>query len=317
MTPQQEARIRARMRDEQLGRFQGPELFHTDTSAATFAAVRNLLVPRPVNLARPLEFFEIVVRTRLVIGTADYTAGIPEAPQTLVERIRISGNHKRWGNVTPINISGANAFAWMRVFQTVGNDLMIGTTRSADPGSPFVQTTGLTTGVQATYDVELHYLIPVAPVLGVSQSAKLQSLSFLWRPEDWIDNSIQMEVTLGDRTSLGTPAGGTTTTWTAYGSASGNPSVEFYVGYAQMGRWQNVGRSGLVIRNDYTVNPALAAVAGAQTLINLQKQITTNVVIKSGIALTGTSAGVNVFASLSDLQLDQTGIIVVDRKSVV
>jgi hypothetical protein len=309
LTEQEAQRIRARARREQLGRFTGPELFQSDSNAATFAAgSTRTFLSNPVNLVRPLEFIEIVMRTRLTIGGASYTVGVPEAPQTLLERVRVSGTHKRWGNVTPINLAGATAFAWLRCFQGFGNDLIIGTTRSADPGMPFVQTTGLTGGAIGTYDVELHYHIPVGPLVGSSQSAKLSALPFLWNPDDWEDQSIQIELTWGDRTSLGTPAGGTTTAFTAFGSASGNPLAEIYLGYAQLKEWRHMGPRGLVIRSDRVVNPALTAVATGTELIRLAKQMTSSVLVKTGVILTGTTSGVNVFASLSDVQLDQIGI---------
>ena len=300
--------------DITLGRYQGPEILfsQTTTLGGTAGGTAEVIRPaNPVNLARPLESLEVVLRGRLVIGTANYTAGVPEAPQTLVERIVVRGNHRVWGSQVPIDISGASAFVWQRIFQQVGNTLLLGTTRSADPGQPFVGTTGMTTGATGTYDFEVHYRIPVWPL----QWSRRQAVPFLWRQEDW-SNTLTMEITVGDRTSLGTPAGGTTTTWTAFGSASGSPSIEVFANYSLLGSFARSGVPGLVIRSEQVVTPALVSTTtNAQLGAELRKQITTNVVIKSGIRLTGTTSGVNVFASLSDVQLDRTRILV-DQKPI-
>jgi len=301
--------------DVTLGRFQGQEiLWSTTTTLGGLAGgTAEVLRPsNPINLARPLESLEIVLRGRLVIGTAAYTTGVPEAPQSLIERIVVRGNHRVWGSQVPIDISGPTAFAWQRVFQPVGNTLLLGTTRSADPGQPFVQTTGLSTGAVATYDFEVHYRLPMWP----TQLARRQAIPFMWRQEDW-GNTLQLEITVGDRTSLGTPAGTTTTTFTAFGSATGSPSVEVFANYGLNGSFARSGVPGLVIRTEQVVTPALvtAGVSNVQLGAELRKNITTNVLIKSGIRLTGTTAGVNVFASLSDVQLDRTRILV-DQKPI-
>jgi hypothetical protein len=300
--------------DITLGRFQGPELLfsQTTTLGGTAGGVAETIRPaNPINLARPLESLEIVLRGRLVIGTAAYTVGAPESPQTLIERIVVRGNHRVWGSQVPIDISGATAYVWPRIFQPVGNNLLLGTTRSADPGMPFVGTTGLTTGAVATYDFQCHYRIPVWPI----QWSRRQAIPFLWRQEDW-GNTLQIEITVGDRTSLGTPAGGTTTTWTAYGSATGSPTVEVFANYSLLGSFARTGIPGLVVRTEQTVTPALTAVtSNVQLGAELRKQITTNVVVKSGIRLAGTTGGVTIFGSLSDVQLDRTRIVV-DQKPI-
>jgi hypothetical protein len=306
-TPAQTAGNINRLADHTLGRYQGPEPFFSTTN--TFAAPTAIRPNRPIPLARALESVQILIRGRLVIGTANYTAGVPEAPQTLLERIIIRGNHRQYGSQVPINISGATAFAWARLFQQKGNDLLFGTTRSADPGMPFVGTTGLTTGATGTYDFHIAYEVPVAPMLGMSPSGKRAMIPFLWREEDW-GNTLLLQLDMGDRTSLGTPAGGTTTTWTAFGSATGVPTVEVFLNYSLMGAFARTGRNGLVVRSEDVVTPSLVAAATNAPLgTELRKQITTNIIVKSGIVLTGTSAGVNVFASLSDVQLDRTRVL--------
>lgn len=294
--------------DQVLGRYNGPEQLFAP-QAVTMAAVQVVRPGNPIPLARALESIKVVWRGRLVIGTADYTAGVPEAPQSLIERIVIRGNHKVFSNQILLDVSGATMFAGMKCYSVRGNIAMNGTTLLGDLGSP-LPSTGIAAGTQGTYDLEIHYEIPMAP-WGVWNAQ--QAAPFLWREEDF-GNSLQIEVTVGDRTSLGTPAGGSTTTWTAFGSAAGTPSVEFYGNYSMLGPLQGVGNNGIVLRSEINAAPFLVGVASRTQLgAQLRKVTTTNILIKSGIGLTGVSAGVNVFASLSDVQLTRTRLMAAQK----
>lgn len=295
--------------DRVLGRYGGPEQLYTTT--VTMAAVQTVRPNNPIQLGRALESLHVLWRGRLVIGTADYTVGVPEAPQTLIERIVVRGNHvgtgraQSFGNQILQDISGATAFAALRCYQPRGNIALNGTTLYGDLSSP-MPSTGICAGTQGTYDLEVHYEIPAAPWSWVTARG---AVPYLWREENF-SNSLQIEVTVGDRTSLGTPAGGTTTTWTAFGSGAGSPSVEIYGNYSMLGPFQGVGDNGVVLRSEMLAAPALVAAVNATQLgTQLRKVVTTNLLIKSGIALTGTSSNVNVFASLSDVQLARTRVM--------
>lgn len=299
--------------DRVLGRYQGPEFLHS--APVTMAAVQTVRMNNPVPLSRALESFKVIWRGRLVIGTAGYTTGIPEAPQSLIERIVVRGEHRgfggrqSFGNQIWQDITGATAFAGLGCYQVRGNIAMNGTTLIAQLGSP-MPSTGINAGAIGTYDLEVHYEIPAAPWGWVNARG---AAPYLWREENF-GNSLQIEVTVGDRTSLGTPAGGSTTTWTAFGSATGSPSLEIYGNYSMLGPLQGVGDNGLVVRTEYAASPALVGVAsGSQLGVQLRKVVTTNLLLKTGIALTGTSSGVNVFASLSDTQLARTRIMAAQK----
>lgn len=290
-----------------LGRLQGPELFFQQP----FATLTQPIIPRNINLTRPLESLKIIWRGRIVIGTANISPIACEAPQTIIQRIRLTGTHRLFNQLVPIDITGATAFAWMRIFQQRGASLIINATRSPELTVP-IAAVGATFGNTGTYDIEIHYDIPLGPMLG--PHSRLSLVPYYYFPQDWAD-TLQLQLFFGDGTSFGT-LGTSTVTFTAFGSGSGVPLVTIEGNYALLGPMASSFRGGVVIRNEaFIVGGPVAAVATAQRLTLLQKQKTLNVVVKSGILLTGTSAGVQVFTTLNDTMLERTQIVL-DNKPV-
>lgn len=290
-----------------LGRNQGPELFFQQT----VTALQSPIIPKSLNVNRPWHTLHLVWRGRVVIGVANYTAVAAEAPATIISRIRLTGTHSRFGSLTPLDISGASAFAWPRLFRLRSCSDYINGVRQPDPDVPYGMT-GATFGNIGTYDLEIHYDIPLVPVLGIG--SKIQTIPFMFMDKDWGD-TLQLQLFFGDQTSFGTPAGGTTVTFTAYGSASGSPQVTIFQNFELLGPLSNSVNPGVVLRNEQTITAPLSAVANNVRLILLQKQKTTNIVVKTGTLLTGSNAGVSVFGTLRDDMLDLTQPIV-DNKPI-
>ncbi len=301
-----------------LGRSQGPEPFFSFThpTVASQAQVVEFSVPKTLNLNRPLEGFLIRYAARVDITTANYTAVAAEAPQTIIQRIRVNGVYKGT-TLTPIDISGATAFVMPRLFGLRGNSayIQIGAgamTRQADPSVPFQQV-GANFGNIATYELDLWYFVPVYPLVAKGRRAMDQT-PYLWQPADWGD-TIQIRITLGDRTSFGTPAGGTVVNMTAPNSGAGQPLVEIYPCYQILGAPFRSGfRTAVLIQNEQSIVSGMTAIANNVRIMPLQKQITPYIVLKTGRRLTGTSAGVDVFSDLRDTLLNRTFPIVDNRQ---
>ena len=81
-----------------LGRNQGPELFFQQT----FATLQSPVIPKNLNVNRPLERIHIVWRGRVTIAGANFTAVAAEAPQTIIQRIRLVGTHQRFGSLNHV-----------------------------------------------------------------------------------------------------------------------------------------------------------------------------------------------------------------------
>lgn len=322
MDPNASARMRRAQQIAQatmIGRDQGPEQFYTQdvTLGGTGGGRTVLQIPRTLTLNRPLKSITIKLSGRLVVGAYDYTSVSPEHFTNLLEQIQLTGIHRIYGNLVPIRMSGATSFIWHQLFHgTKGNDLIINGARAQSPSTPFSFNTPaagsalLFSGAQGTYDFKIIWEIPLGPLLPPTGSGAMRGVSFLYLPQDWAD-SLQLQLNIGDRTSLGVPQASTTTTWTAFGSASGSPSLAVHLNYSILGAFGNALKTGVAIRTEQTFN-TFTALVNQTRLSLLQKQITTNVLLKSGLVQSNNSA---VFNTLSDTQLGRTQIMV-DNKPI-
>jgi len=297
-----------------LGRFTGPELFFSQNVALTAAGgPLNVNLPRTLNLNRPVADIFIELRGRINITVGDYTAVAPEAMANLLQNIQIQGIHKDYGNLTPINMSGATAFMWPTMFQPRGNGTsLINAVYQNFPASR--PATSNFPGTVGTYDFIQVWRIPVGPLLGQGQAVKRQSTNFLWMASDWAD-SLQTQLRFGDASALGDPTGATVT-FTAFGSATGNPLMAVHLNYSLLTQFAGLVRPGVCIRTEQPTAQQQTALTTSAVLQTLQKQITTNLMVKTGaIQTAGLTAGIDTLASLSDVQLDRTQITV-DNKPV-
>jgi len=293
-----------------LGRNQGPEFFWQQV----WAPLGQGVIPKAVNLNRPLERFQIVASGRIVIAGANMTSTTPEGlMQFFLQNFKLQGTHDLYGSQTPINLTGADIFAWPKLFRTRGCSLYINGALVDPLGIP----AGLplaTFGNTGTYDIQVIYNLPLVPVFPAA--AKLNAIPFLYMQKHW-GNTLQVQFALGDTTVLGTPAGGTTFTVTSFGSGSGSPQLLFFTNYEILGSLADSISTAVVIRTSQVIQGGILTANSAtpQRLVILQKYKTTNIVIKTGVALTTTSAGTSALNSLSDTILEQTQIVA-DNKPV-
>lgn len=297
-----------------LGRYTGPELFFSQNVALTAAGgAQTVNLPRTLNLNRPVSDIYVSLRGRITVTVAPYTAVAPEALQNLIQNIQIQGIHKDFGNLTPINISGATAFMWPALSQRsgVGTSIINGVYQAFPAARPMASNF---TGQVGTHDFILVVRIPVGPLLGQGQAVKRQYTNFLWMAEDWAD-SLQTQIRFGDASALGDTTGATVA-FTAFQSATGSPVMSIHLGYSLLTQFARMVRSGVVIRTEQPTAQQQTALTTQAVLQTLQKQITSNLLVKTGtIQTAGLTAGVDTLATLSDFQLDRTQITV-DNKPV-
>jgi hypothetical protein len=290
-----------------LGRNQGPELIFQQQ----FIPLASPFLPQNLNLNRPMERIHIVFQGRVTVTGADYTAVAAEAPQTILQRVRLTGTHRVFNALVPLDMSGATIFVYPRLFRQRGCSEYINGVRQPEPNVPFFQIPA-TFGAIGVYDLEIHYDIPLTPIL--PPSSKLGGIPFLFMEADWA-NTLQLQLFMGDSSSFGTPAGGTAVAFTAFGSNAGSPLFTILANYEILGPLAGQIQGAVVVRNEQLQTANVASAGQNLQLQLLQKQKTTNVVIKTGQLLAGTSPGVQVYATLTDQLLEQTQIQV-DNKPV-
>jgi hypothetical protein len=300
LTPQQQALIaQNNLMRRTLGRFSGPEFFTQQAFATNSSPVLN----RPVPVGQTLMALHIVWRGRVVIGTANMTSVGAQGVAPIINRLLITGASEKFGNLTLWDISGGSLFSYVRLFQVVGNSNYIGSTSATytrQPDETVPQTVpGATFGNTGTYDIETHYWVPFFP-LGPGMR-HTEQIAYGLRPEDW-PNGINVQLFFGDGNSYGTPAGGTTFTFTAFGSASGTPVVNVYTETANLNNLQNSHPSAICCRAEQQSVQSVAAVSNAVLLISPVRERITNLIIKSG-TFAGGSSQANVFGTLSDFMI--------------
>lgn len=292
-----------------LGRNQGPEFFFQ----TAWTALNNVVIPKAINLNRPLERLHLVWQGRIVIATANMTNVAVESLQNLIQTIKLTGTHAAFKAITPINLTGADAFAWPKLFRSRGATLYINGARQENLDIPAGFSAQTVFGNIGTYDVEIHWDIPLVPV--VPAAAKLSVIPFLYQQKDWGD-TLQVFLTFADATALGT-AGTATFTFSSFGSGAGTPQLFLFTNYEILGALAESVQSAVVVRNTQNIPQGniTATSSTLQRLQLLQKQKTTNILLKSGLVQAGTSAGVTVYNTLSDAIFEQTQVIV-DNKPV-
>lgn len=301
LTPGQVSRL--------LGRNQGPEFFFQQA----WVPLMTVQIPKNVNLNRPLERLIVVWNGRITIAGAPMAAVFPEALQSLIQQIQLQGQHRVYGALVPLQLTGADIFAWPACFKPAGCVIDINGVRVNPLGKP----NGIplaTFGNVGTYDLRITWQIPLTPVLPVS--SKLNCVPFLYMQSDWAD-TLNLQLTMGDATSLGTQGAGGSATFTAFGSPAGQPQFFVYTNYEILGALADKLTTAVTIRAIQQVPQGniVAASANLVKLAQLQKYKTLNAVLKSGLLAAGTSAGVQVYAALSDVIFEQTQIRV-DNKAI-
>jgi hypothetical protein len=292
-----------------LGRNQGPEFFFQQQ----YVPLQTVQIPKNVNLNRPLERITIRLDIRVTIAGADMSTVFPEALQSLIQQVQLQGQHKVYGALVPIQLTGADIFAWPSMFKTRGCRIIINGVSVNPMGKP----NGLplaTFGAIGTYDCQIFWDLPLTPVVPVA--AKLNAVPFLYQQSDWGD-TLNLQLIFGDQTSLGVQGGGGSASFTALNSAVGNPQFFVYTNYEILGALANQLNTAVTIRAIQQVPQGniTAVSANFLKLAQLQKYKTLNAVLKSGTLAAATSSGVQVYSTLSDIIFEQTQIRV-DNKAI-
>lgn len=276
-------------------RTSGPQAFDTEN----FNAGQIINVQKNIPLLQPLA--HIIYRWRGRLGVTVAITDLPqEAPFTVLRQIKIFGTHTSLGTIVPFQASGEMLNGLDNVFDR-GKDtvsycnITVGGVTTYYNAQSLVKGLGAAFPIVGNYDIEVFWMLPVYP-FGAND---FNALQYLWDARSW-NQSLQQQITCGDVTAFGTTG---TRTLTAYGSASGVPSIDILLDYANLGPQLDASiAKAIVQRNDYFVSNSLVNAGNAVRLNLLQNAKTTNVLVKTGVLQAGSS---NIYATLSDSIIEQ------------
>lgn len=219
---------------------------------------------------------------RVTVSVANGLLVTAEAPQSLINYIKVDGIHKVLGQRTifyergPSSITHANVYGRGRNLSLVNGGIV--------PNAASL--------VVGTYDFDIAFLVPFPPQ-GIPLN---QQALFMLKTEDW--KQLQIRVSYGDATALVGNLNGATFAFSAFGGATGSPIFSINTIEPQLGSFRNSINPGLVQRTWQDLTTPLTAsnlTDGllAQLSVGLRHR---GFLVKQGTLRTGSSGGVTVFA---------------------
>lgn len=290
-------------------RDQGPE-FEQFLAWANTTAVRT---PTSLRTDRKIATIQFHFRGRITVGAAPVTFSSGPALLggntgsslfRLIQQFDLTGQHARYGALTPILMRGESAAEWAAMFLPNYTPFYRVSINGATP----VVNGPLSGLANATNDIEFVLPIPLYP-LGINPAD--QSFYALHGP-DWPGN-LFMDVLFADVTALGVTLasianGGTIT---AYGSAAGSGTLDILTERPLVGKdlAANI-RPAITFRTSVFQQPTQVVQAGGAAGSDLADLIvgkdTTRILLKTGTQLAATSANVVVYGTLSDAIVTNT-----------
>jgi hypothetical protein len=255
------------------------------------------------DLTLPVRGVRLKFSGRLVIGTAPFTSVNPEGLLNLISDITIHGTNSRQnGDVTLWDIDLATLYGISHLFSHRAAQFQINGVQVGIPGTPWP--TGYLNGATGTYDFVITVDLPFHPFKCPAATRP----GFLVRQEEWSD-TVAISFKFGSQPNgvtgcLGAAAATTTVTMSGYGTGGGTPTVDVYSLPVQMGNLKNSVIPGFIQRVVRPVAAEMQAAGNNVSLLQLQKQRTSRIYLK-----TGTSTVAPAFATLSDTNLTAIGLV--------
>lgn len=260
------------------------------------------------DLSLPLEGLRLVYSGRVVIGGADYTSVKPQGLLNLLSNIRVSGtNTRQGGNVTLFDIPLAVLYNMKQMFGYREDSVLITVGAGAQTLDPIPSTplgTSAFIKTQGTYDYRIVVDLPFFPF----KSNLGHRPGFYVRQQEWKD-SLQLQLTFpavpdAAQNPLGVSAGASTSTFTAFGSGAGTPTLDVYSLPAIMGLdLAPTVIPGFCTRVQQPVSTPLQSAGNNIQLLQLQKQATSRIFLMSGVSTQAPG-----FSSVNDTNVTALGV---------
>lgn len=282
-----------------ITRDQGPEFEQT----LQFAPLTQVQTPTSLRTDRKIKWIQFHFRGRITnpgtgptlrTGPSILGANNSNIVFSLIQQIQVLGQHLKYGAQTMISVRGEAAAEYLALMLP---NYIPQYTVSANGGAA-TRFGALSTTANQTNDIEFNLPIPLFPP---DVSAADSVLHCIHGP-DWPGN-FYVSCLFADGTALATA--NPPTLFSAYGSSSGNPTVDILTERPLLGKdYMAAIRSVLTYRITQSQQPTQAVQSNGgsgQTLLTLQVgKDTSRIFIKTGTQGANESAGVTAFGSLSD-----------------
>ncbi len=303
-----------------VSRDQGPEFEQT----LTYASLTQVSTPTSLRTDRKIKWLQFHFRGRatnaatgptlrtppVILSAAVATAAAGVVPATtatngavvfsLIQQITVRGQHLKYGAQVIFQMRG----------ETIAelNALLLPNyipqwTISANGGAA-IRFGPLSTTLAQTNDIEFNLPVPLFP----RNCSPADSVMYCVHGPDWPGN-LFVDVLFADGTALATA--NPPTTFTAYGSASGSPSLDITSERPLLGKdFMAKIRGAITYSITYTSQPTTAVNSAGGTGVKISDltvgKDTSRIFLKTGVQGTGESAGVVAYGSLSDLIVTRT-----------
>jgi hypothetical protein len=291
-----------------ISRDQGPEY----EQSLTFAALTQVATPTSLRTDRKIKWIDLHFRgrwTNAATGPTYRTPPLLLSPGgiavnsaivfSLIQQVRIFGQHLKYGSQTIFQMRGESAAEWVALMLP---NYIPQYTVSAN-GAAQTRFGALSATLAQTNDVDFVLPIPLFP----STVSPADAVMYCVHGPDWPGN-FYVELTFADGTALATA--NPPTAFAAFGGG-GSPTIDILTERPLLGKEYMASiRGAITFRQTYTQQPTAAVAAGGGAGVKLSDltvgKDTSRILLKTGTQGTGESAGVVAYGSLLDTIVTRT-----------
>lgn len=242
-----------------------------------------------IPLDKPIYALNLELAYRIATGATTTGVTQAEAGQNFIQRVRVVGTHKVYGQRELTNLRGATLWELSKKYAFGQSPQLISNLPAA----------GVAPAINSPFDVKTTIYVPLVPQ-GIPKS---QQVLFLVRNDEW--STFDLYITFGDATAVFKFNAGQVVTFSNFGSGTGLPTVHVTAERVILGSARALVQPAIFRRYFLSLSSALTSSNLSDSPIQ-DLDVGYKVhsyLVKVGIQDTTTTGGVFAFASLSDAVL--------------
>jgi hypothetical protein len=315
-----------------ITRDQGPEFEQT----LNFAASTQVSTPTSIRTDRKIKYLDLHFRGRITNGLTapTFRAGPPilniltavnPPPDgfgnvlfSLIQQFTLRGQHLKYGSQTMVQMRGETMAEFITIL--LPNYIPQWTadpTATGNVNTKFglLNAAASTATTPESTDVQFSLPVPLFP----PDVSGADSVMYAIHGPDWPGN-LYVDLLFADGTALQNSATPSTLTFSAFGSASGTPTVDILSERPLLGKdYMSSIRGALTYRITYFQQPTAAVASGGGTGVKLSDltvgKDTSRIFLKTGTQAAGNTAQTVTYGTLSDSIVTRT-VISLDARNL-